>query len=68
MRKYPVSRIDRYPGIRVHPHDEAFSITDEVGTKWGQQRSGTRKGPTAFAVRPCTFWLPGTDLNRQPSD
>jgi hypothetical protein len=28
----------------------------------------TRKGPTAFAVRPCTFWLPGTDLNRQPSD
>ena len=19
-------------------------------------------------VRPCTFWLPGTDLNRQPSD
>ena len=27
-----------------------------------------RKGPTAFAVRPCTFWLPGTDLNRQPSD
>ena len=28
----------------------------------------TIKGPTAFAVRPCTFWLPGTDLNRQPSD
>ena len=28
----------------------------------------TRKGPTAFTVRPCTFWLPGTDLNRQPSD
>ena len=27
-----------------------------------------RKGPTAFAVEPCTFWLPGTDLNRQPSD
>ncbi len=26
------------------------------------------KALTTFVVKACIFWLPGTDLNRQPSD
>ena len=48
---------------------ESMEVYDEVTERTeGSIAPENRKGPTAFAVRPCTFWLPGTDLNRQPSD
>ena len=38
------------------------------GTCQNRQDAETEKDPATFVARPCTFWLPGTDLNRQPSD